>query len=84
MAMKLHDKRVGQPTRKTIEVWETKLVSHHQRVDLSSGFIKELEAGLEIGQLLQLSAPYTFHGNNLTDFLATHKDRMLRPLAQIT
>ena len=83
MAMKLHEKRVGQPTRNMAEVWEMKLVSHHQRVDLSSGFIKELEAGLEVGQLLQLSAPYTFHGKNLIDFLATHEDRTLRPLAQI-
>ena len=84
MAMKLHEKRVRQPTRKTVEVWETKLVAHRQRVDLSSGFIKELEAGLELGQLLQLSFPYTFHALHLTDFLATHGDRKLRPLAQIT
>ena len=31
MAMKLHEKRVWEPTRKTAEVWETKLVSYHQR-----------------------------------------------------
>ena len=80
MAMKLHEKGVMEPT----EVWVTKLVSHHQRVDLSSHFIKELEVGLEVGQLLQLSIPFTFHGKNLIDFLATHGDRTLRPLAQIT
>ena len=84
MAMKLHEKRVGQPTRKTAEVWVTKLVRFHQKVALSSGFIKELEAGLKVGQLLQLSTPYTFHGQNLIDFLATIGHRTLRPLAQIT
>jgi len=81
--MKLHEKRMGHPTRKTNELWTTKLVSYHQRVDLSSGFIKELEEGLEVGQLLQLSAPFTFHGQSLTDFLAIDRDRILRPLAQI-
>ena len=85
MAMKLHEKWTGQSSRKMAEeLWQIKLVRHHQKVDLSSSFIKELEAGLEVGQLLQLSATFTFNGKNLIDFLATHGDRMLRPLAQIT
>ena len=83
MAMKLHEKRGAQPTRKTTEVWMTKLVKHHHRVILSSGFIKELEAGLEVGQLLQLSTAFTFQEQNLIDFMAVSGDRLLRPLAQI-
>ena len=83
MAMKLNEKRVGHPTRKMTEVWVTKLVRYHQKVDLSSGFIKELEAGLEVGQLLQLSTPFAFGSQNLIDFMAVREDRMLRPLAQI-
>ncbi len=83
MAMKIYEKRTGQVTRKVAEVWLKKLVSHHEKVVLSSEGIRELESGLEVGKLLELSYQFSFSRAHLTDFIVSHKDRALRPLAQV-
>ena len=81
--MKLHERRTVQATKKVLEVWMTRFVSYHQRVELTDETIKELEAGLEVGQLMKLSPIFAFSQAQLTDFIAMHSDKTLRPFAQI-
>ena len=86
MAMKFHENssgRLGPKTRSISEVWDSFLVSYHERVHLSDESIMELEAGLEVEQLLEIPPILSFSQGHLTNFLAKHGDNNLRTFLEL-
>ena len=86
MAMKFHENssgRLGPKTRSISVVWDYFLVKHHERVRLSHESITELEAGLEVEQLLEIPPLLSFSHGHLTNFLAKHDDKNLRTFLEL-
>ena len=84
MSMKLHGKRCSVLTRNISVLWDSNIIKYHERVTLSDEVITELEAGLEVGKLLQLHPDCAFTHGYLTDFLAKYGDKTLRTFLQLT